>query len=188
MLVHLSEILCKLFPASLKGPAEEGSTATGNESATAKIPKKKLSVKWTSEADELARQRHLKQERITPEAVRSLEPNEVFVFGTDVAGLHNWGASRFAANEFGAIPGKPEGPQGRCYAIPTALGDVSDIKPYVDRFVRYAKAHPEKLFLVIPVGCGAAGHEPDEIAPLFIEASDVKNICLPGEFWAALNH
>lgn len=82
MLVHLSEILGKLFPASLKGPAEEDSSATGNESATAKIPKKKLNVKWTSEADELARQRHLKQERITPEAVRSLEPNEVFVFGT----------------------------------------------------------------------------------------------------------
>lgn len=81
MLVHLSEILCKLFPASLNGPAEEGSTATGNESVTVKTPKK-LSVKWTSEADELARQRHLKQERITPEAVRSLEPNEVFVFGT----------------------------------------------------------------------------------------------------------
>jgi hypothetical protein len=41
-------------------------------------------------------------------------------------------------------------------------------------------------FLVTEVGCGLAGYEPDEIAPLFREASALHNVSLPAKFWAEL--
>ena len=129
----------------------------------------------------------LKARRITPPIVDSLLPGEVFVFGTDVRGEHSYGAARFAFRELGAVKGRAEGPQGRCYAIPAEFPDPADIKPCADRFEAYAKSHPELTFLVIPIGCGAAGHTPEEIAPLFAGASGLGNVCLPKAFWDALN-
>lgn len=87
---------------------------------------------------------------------------------------------------FGAEWGKGEGPQGRSYAIPTMQGGVETIAPYVERFIRYARRHPEQTFLVTPIGCGIAGFSPREIAPLFREAVDVENIHLPNDFWEQL--
>lgn len=81
---------------------------------------------------------------------------------------------------------KREGPQGRSYAIPTMQGGVETIAPYVERFIRYARRHPEQTFLVTPIGCGIAGFSPREIAPLFREAVDVENIHLPNDFWEQL--
>jgi hypothetical protein len=37
-------------------------------------------------------------------------------------------------------------------------------------------------FYVTKIGCGIAGFEEKEIAPLFAEAIDVENILLPREF------
>lgn len=81
---------------------------------------------------------------------------------------------------------KREGPQGRSYAIPTMQGGVETIAPYVERFIRYAQRHPERIFLVTPIGCGIAGFSPEEMAPLFREAVDVENIYLPNDFWEQL--
>ena len=57
------------------------------------------------------------------------------------------GAARYAYDHFGAEWGNGVGPQGRCYAIPTMHGSLSDIKPYVDDFIEYARQqlvkHPE---------------------------------------------
>ena len=88
-----------------------------------------------------------------------------------------------AYERFGAEWGKGVGPQGRCYAIPTMQGPVSTIKPYVDEFIRYAKAHPENRFLVTRVGCGIAGFADSEIAPLFAEAKEIPNVTLPREWF-----
>ena len=184
MLKTITEIIKNLFPALHIG--NEPTVKSAGTQTMTQSPKKPT-VKWINDDQYRKYLQSQRQERITPEAIRYLEPNEVFVFGTDIEGTHSWGASRCAATHFGAIVGKAEGPQGHCYAIPTALPEPSDIKPYVDRFVLYARKHPEKLFLVLPVGCGAAGHTPEEMAPLFIEASDVKNICLPELFWMVLN-
>ena len=68
----------------------------------------------------------------------------------------------------------------------TMQGGVETIRPYVDKFIRYAKAHPEQTFLVTPIGCGIAGFMPEDIAPLFEEAIDVENIHLPQSFWKVI--
>lgn len=124
--------------------------------------------------------------RVTPERITALKDGEVFVFGSNLNGWHGGGAARAAMLHFGAEWGKGEGPQGRSYAIPTMQGGVETIAPYVERFIRYARRHPEQTFLVTPIGCGIAGFSPEEIAPLFREAVDVENIHLPKDFWEQL--
>lgn len=127
-----------------------------------------------------------KKGRITPRWIDSLKENEIFVFGSNLAGMHGGGAARIARLHFGAVMGKGVGLQGQSYAIPTMQGGVETIRPYVDRFIAYAKRHPEKHFLVTPIGCGIAGFEAEDIAPLFESAKEMKNISLPESFWEVI--
>jgi len=127
-----------------------------------------------------------KKGRVTPEWIDDLQENEVFVFGSNLAGMHGGGAARVARLRFGAVMGNGVGMQGRSYAIPTMQGGTETIRPYVNDFIAYAKEHPELTFLVTPIGCGIAGFEPEDIAPLFEEASNVENIWLPKSFWEVL--
>lgn len=118
----------------------------------------------------------------TPNALSSLKRDEVFVFGSNLRGYHGGGAARAALNKFGAIWGQGVGLQGQSYAIPTMQGGVETIKPYVDQFIAFAKAHPELFFYVTRIGCGIAGFKDCDIAPLFEDAMNVDNICLPESF------
>lgn len=124
--------------------------------------------------------------RITPDRITSLEPNEVFVFGSNLAGMHGGGAARQALLKFGAVMGQGVGMQGQSYAIPTMQGGVDTIRPYVDEFIAYARQHPDLHFLVTQIGCGIAGFSPEDIAPLFQKAVEVENIYLPLSFWQIL--
>ena len=124
--------------------------------------------------------------RVTPSWIDDLQENEVFVFGSNLAGMHGGGAARIARLRFGAVIGNGVGMQGRSYAIPTMQGGTKTIRPYVNDFIAYAKEHPELTFLVTPIGCGIAGFEPEDIAPLFEKASNVENIWLPKSFWEVL--
>jgi hypothetical protein len=117
--------------------------------------------------------------RITPDYITELEPNEIFVFGSNLAGFHGGGAAHVAYKKFGAEWGVGVGPTGQCYAIPTMQGGVETVKPYVDDFIQYAKEHPEQIFLVTRVGCGIAGFSEKEIAPLFDAAKELENVALP---------
>ena len=130
----------------------------------------------------------MKNERITPQWIKDLKENEIFVFGSNLAGMHGGGAARIARLHFGAVMGKGVGLQGQSYAIPTMQGGVDTIRPYVNDFIAFAKAHPDLHFLVTPIGCGIAGFEPDDIAPLFEDAKDVKNISLPRSFWDVIEN
>lgn len=118
----------------------------------------------------------------TSETITELKPNEVFVFGSNLFGHHAGGAARYALNHFGAVWGQGVGMQGQSYAIPTMQGGVETIKPYVDEFISFAVAHPELTFLVTRIGCGIAGFQDEEIAPLFASAIEVPNIILPESF------
>lgn len=118
----------------------------------------------------------------TPERIVSLVANEIFVFGSNLAGAHGGGAARIAYERFGAVWGQGVGLQGQSYAIPTMQGGVETIRPYVDEFIIFATAHPELKFLVTKIGCGIAGFSEEEIAPLFAKAIGVENILLPQEF------
>lgn len=123
--------------------------------------------------------------RITPKWITSLQKDEVFVFGSNINGMHGGGAARVAMDKFGAIWGQGEGLQGQSYAIPTMEG-LANIPPVVDRFIKFAKDHPELKFFVTPIGCGIAGYTEDEIAPLFKEATKLDNVFLPAGFWQIL--
>ena len=118
----------------------------------------------------------------TPERISELKENEIFVFGSNLAGAHGGGAARLAYKRFGAVWGEGVGLHGQTYAIPTMQGGVETIKPYVDAFIRFAKAHSRLTFLVTRIGCGIAGFRDEEIAPLFTDAINVENIILPKEF------
>ena len=118
-------------------------------------------------------------QRITPEFIVQLDKKEIFVFGSNLAGMHGGGAARIAHEKFGAEWGVGVGRTGQCYAIPTMQGGVETIRPYVDEFIQYAQQHPDLIFLVTRIGCGIAGFTDQQIAPLFKPAKDFENVAFP---------
>ena len=122
----------------------------------------------------------------TPDYITELTLDEVFVFGSNLAGMHGGGAAYSAFKQFGAVMGCGVGLRGQSYAIPTMQGGVETIKPYVDDFIAFAKEHPELFFYVTRIGCGIAGFRDKEIAPLFAEALGLENVCLPKTFVTVL--
>ena len=122
-------------------------------------------------------------DRITPNKITSLQPNEVFVFGSNTAGAHLGGAAHQAVEQFGAIMGQGEGLQGQSYAIPTVGLSKDEIEAAVMRFIDFARQNPDKKFLVTRIGCGIAGYAVRDIAPFFASAYIIDNITLPSDFW-----
>jgi hypothetical protein len=98
--------------------------------------------------------------------------NEIFVFGSNLAGRHGKGSALEARLNHGAKYGCGVGRQGQSYAIPTkdknlVVLDLNVIEKYVDEFVSYAILNPDLVFNVVKVGCGLAGYKDEEMAPLF---------------------
>jgi hypothetical protein len=123
----------------------------------------------------------------TPEDISSLGPNEIFVFGSNLAGIHGGGAARLAHQKFGAKMGIGVGLTGHCYAIPTKDLDIEtmeleDIIPFVKEFLKFAKNNPDLKFWVTKIGCGLAGYEVKDIAPLFFKFKSTKNVIYPQDF------
>jgi len=114
--------------------------------------------------------------------------NPVFVFGSNMAGRHGGGAAKYARENYGAKTGLPTGLQGPgskgwCYAIPTKDIEIKNTLPlsligaYVKVFINYAKRNPHMTFQLTPIGCGLAGLDPKDVAPMFKDAP--KNVLLP---------
>ncbi len=135
--------------------------------------------------------------KTTPENITRLEHGQVFVFGSNTAGVHGKGAAKTARDLFGAQKGVAEGPTGRCYAIPTRIyigrDDehwkvrfepvlLVDISRAVQRFLLYADQHLELEFLVTKIGCGYAGYETKLIREIFHGWAVPPNVILPAEF------
>lgn len=123
--------------------------------------------------------------------IKSLKPNQVFVFGSNLLGIHGAGAAKVAL-DFGAKHRIGQGISGQTYAIPTKHNPkerlpLSVIAVYISEFIRYAKRHTTFEFLVTPIGCGLAGYNPQNIAPLFTAAQYESNIILPLIFKSVLN-
>lgn len=127
--------------------------------------------------------------KITPPIIRGLKDNEIFVFGSNLEGRHGKGAA-LCAKSWGAKQGQAIGLMGRTYGIATKgysleiLG-LREIKIQIDKFIEYAKEHPEKNFLVTPIGCGLAGYSPKDVAPFF-DKPIPNNIFLPMDFWKVI--
>lgn len=106
----------------------------------------------------------------------------IFVFGSNLAGIHGKGAALFAHLNCGAQLGVGVGRTGDAYAIPTKdfklkTLPLSQIALYVKRFIFYAGMHPELQFNVTRIGCGLAGYKDEDIAPMF--ANVPSNVILP---------
>ena len=84
---------------------------------------------------------------IASERIDVLEKDEIFVFGSNLAGHHMGGAARAAHKKFGAEWGVGVGLTGRSYAIPTMQGGVETIRPYVDQFINFAERNSDMKFL-----------------------------------------
>jgi len=110
--------------------------------------------------------------RFTPEKITHLENGEIFVFGSNEAGIHGAGAAKLAFDKFGAVWGVGVGHEGKTYAIPTKDRNIKTmyldvIYSYVKSFLKYAEENPNFTFLVTEIGCGLAGYNPKDIAPMF---------------------
>lgn len=121
----------------------------------------------------------------TPEKVTTLLPNQIFVFGSNYAGRHGRGAAKVAVNKFGARYGQGTGLMGQSYGIATKgrkleILSLLQIQVQVEKFLRFAKEHPELEFLVTRIGCGLAGYKDKEIAPFF--RGYTPNVILPESF------
>ncbi len=109
----------------------------------------------------------------------------IFVFGSNLAGRHGKGAALFARQNHGAIYGRGWGMQGHSYAIPTKDQGLRTlplpvIKGHVDDFIAWARLNPLFTFNVTRIGCGLAGYQDSDIAPMFALAPP--NCVLP-EGW-----
>lgn len=125
---------------------------------------------------------------ITPENIYRLALNEIFVFGSNLAGRHGKGAALLARDQFGAKQGVGQGFTGRCYAIATKDGELrrlalAEIAPQITRFLAFAERQSDFNFLVTKIGCGLAGYTPAQIAPLFFRHVIPNNVYLPKSFW-----
>lgn len=110
--------------------------------------------------------------------------NEIFVFGSNLSGIHGAGAAKYARLHHGAVMGQGMGLQGSSYALPTKGVKISfmpleDIGRHVAAFIEFTKIRPDLNFRVTRVGCGLAGFKDTDIAPLFREALPLKNVRLP---------
>lgn len=129
--------------------------------------------------------------RVTPHRVTELKRNELFVFGSNLAGRHGAGAALLAYRKFGATYGKGYGRFSKSFAIPTKdkqlkTRSLFQIAFDVASFIRFAELNGHLTFLVTEIGCGLAGYKPVQIAPLFRRAIFVHNIHLPKSFWREL--
>ncbi|AKH33196.1 hypothetical protein XF24_00873 [candidate division SR1 bacterium Aalborg_AAW-1] len=138
----------------------------------------------------------LLQQRYTQDTIEILEPNEIFVFGSNEEGKHYGGSAKKAHEDFGAERGIGSGPTGQCYAIPTMQHPQTERKEVIQSteqtlsqslrdFFVYTRSHPEKKFLLTKIGCGVSGWGIDYIKSLFWQCYDPaqdRNIIYPIEF------
>jgi len=129
---------------------------------------------------------------ITPENIQTLKENEVFVFGSNEAGIHGAGAAKLALDKFGAKFGQMFGLQGQSFAIPTKDTSIKTLsREKICMYIQIAEAHfianPTKVFLVTEIGCGLARYEPEDIAPLFKSSYQLPNVYMPKRFWEIYN-
>jgi hypothetical protein len=98
--------------------------------------------------------------------------DEIFCFGSNLRGIHGKGSALYARMHYGAKMGVGEGRCGQAYAIPTKTTpwerrEIGAIAASVNRFLSYARRHPELRFKVVRIGCMNAGFSDDQMAPLF---------------------
>lgn len=112
--------------------------------------------------------------------------SKIFIFGSNLAGRHGKGAAKFAMQAYGAIYGQGYGLQGNSFAIPTKDANLKTlplkfIEGYVKKFCQFSRDRTDLGFILTLIGCGLAGYEPKQIAPMFFKEL-LDNVDIPKEF------
>lgn len=107
-------------------------------------------------------------------------PSRVFVFGSNLSGIHGAGAAKTAFEQYGAVWGVGEGPMPdavspTCYGLPTKDEHIETlpldrVEEYVDKFILYAWERRDLTFFITRIGCGLAGFVDHQIHPFFKDA------------------
>ena len=103
---------------------------------------------------------------------------------SNLSSRHGAGAARAAVTHYGAVMALPKALLATAAGIPTVARDLAytplaDIQLSVERFLRFASARPEQQFFVTLIGCGLAGYEDREVAPMFKLAPPNCSLPLP---------
>lgn len=124
--------------------------------------------------------------------ITKLQPNQIFVFGSNTQGRHGKGSALLAVQKFGAIYGKSKGIQGQSYAIITKdltkyvhpSISKSIIESQIMELYEYAKDNKEKNFLVAYSGSGSNlnSYTNQELADMFSSIEIPDNIIFEKEF------
>ena len=98
--------------------------------------------------------------------------DEVFVFGSNLAGIHGAGAALEAKHSYGAQMFVGQGRTGHAYALPTKDKQLCPltlpaIRKNIYMFKKYAAIHMTERFFLTRIACGYAGYQDVDIAPLF---------------------
>lgn len=97
----------------------------------------------------------------------------IFVFDSNLQGIHEKGAALQARTIFGAVPGIGTGLMGNCYAIPTKLDpyhrlNLPEIQVFVTNFNKLTHTLLiKRKFFITRIGYGLAGYTDEKIAPMF---------------------
>jgi hypothetical protein len=142
--------------------------------------------------------------------IESLQPNQIFVFGSNPEGRHGLGTAQLAKNKFGAKYGQGRGLQGQSYGLVTknltpgftepstgitypAAGEKSvmpeQIIDNIDELYQTALANPDKEFLVAyRVDKNLNGYTAQEMANMFSALPIPSNVVFNKEFAALLKN
>lgn len=112
----------------------------------------------------------------------------VFVFGSNLAGRHGKGAALFAKQNYGAEYGVGQGRTGNAYALPTKdyvlkTLTLDAISRHLADFIEYAKANPQDIFMLTPVGTGLAGYSREQIYSLLKQLDVPSNVLFTKEWF-----
>jgi hypothetical protein len=125
------------------------------------------------------------------------EKDMIFVFGSNLKGIHGAGAALAARRYYGAVLGVPEGFRGMSYALPAKVTpyifmNLETLDKHVKNFVSFAKQHNQFSYFIVRVGCVLGGFKDQDVASLFkkhLEAFqvDTQNMSFPNEWKPYLN-
>ena len=125
--------------------------------------------------------------------LENIEPNQIFVFGSNTQGRHGKGSALFAKNKCGAIYGQAKGLQGNSYAIITkdltkyihpSISKEFIITQILDLY-EYANNNLDKEFIIAYSGVGSNlnGYKPIEMANFFNQNLIPSNIVFEEDFY-----
>lgn len=116
-----------------------------------------------------------------------IQPEPIFVFGSNLAGRSGKSAAKFACDHRGAEYGVGHGPTGQAYALPTK-GErleklpLADVLGYLDQFFTHATSTPDLSYQLTRIGCGLAAQGEAHEAAIrdHVTANAPGNVILPG--------